>query len=197
VALLGDMAVDDGVEQVGDACGRQHVPAVGAGGDHRPLQAGLDHRMDVAHGAFVGLDPLGVDQRQDELVLAVAEPADGLGVRRVVVGALGQMDAAGLEERANPVEARLAVDVFVVVGLLEGLEGLASSCRPVVQVGIEHLFPGRLVDRGGLGQDAVEVEQAGDDVVRKSQSHGPHPYPAAGFIGRGPPAAAAVAMSRG
>ena len=57
-------------------------------------------RMDVAHRALVGLDPLLVDQPQDERVLAVAEPGDRLGVGRVVGRALGQLDPARLRGRS-------------------------------------------------------------------------------------------------
>ena len=70
--------------------------AVGARGDHGPAQPGVAGRLHVAHRALVGLDALLVDQLEHELVLAVAEPVDRLGVGRVVGVALGQLDAAGL-----------------------------------------------------------------------------------------------------
>ena len=109
-------AVDARLEQVLDAGGDQHVAAVGARGDDRAAQARVAGGLDVADRALVGLDARARwISLQHELVLAVAEPADRLGVGRIVGRPLGQLDPARLQERAHAVVARLAVDVLVVV----------------------------------------------------------------------------------
>ena len=52
----------------------------------------------LAGARKLGLDAVVVDQLQDELVLAVAEPVDGVGVRRVRRLAAGKLDPPGLQE---------------------------------------------------------------------------------------------------
>src|SRR5581483_1799467 len=77
------------------------------------------------------------------------------------------------QEGSDAVRPRLAVDVAVVVLVaVEGDERAARLRRPGPQEVVEHLLPGGGVDGGGLGQDAVEVEQAGADAVREAE-HGP------------------------
>ena len=76
------------------------------------------------------------------------------------------------EEGAHAVGPLLPVDVAVVVGVdVEGHERLAGLVGPPPEVLVEHLLPGGGVDGGRPGQDAVEVEQAGADAVRKTE-HG-------------------------
>ena len=101
---------------------------------------------------------------QHELVLAVAEAVDRARAGWVVGGALGQLDAPGLQEERGAVGARLAVDVVVVVGVaVEGLERRARRRRSGREEVVEHLLPRPRVDVGRLGEHAVEVEQAGGD----------------------------------
>ena len=69
----------------------EDVAAVGARGDDRPAQAGVAGGLDVADRARVGVDAVALDQREDEVVLAVAEAVDGLGVGRVVGGAVREL----------------------------------------------------------------------------------------------------------
>ena len=115
-----------------------------------------------------------MDQRQDQLVLAVAEPAHGFVIRRVVaVPTLGQLDAPRGEERADAVAARLAVDVLaVVVRQVEGRELLAGAFGPLAQVLVEHLLPGRRMYLRRLRQDAVEVERQARTPVGRPSTHG-------------------------
>ena len=84
VLLVGDDAVDPRLEEVGDPGRLEHVLAVGAGGDDGAPQAGGAGGLDEGDRALVGLDPVLVDQLEDQLVLAVAEPADGFRVGRIV-----------------------------------------------------------------------------------------------------------------
>ena len=150
----------------------QHVAAVRAGRHHGAAQPRVPGRPDVADRARVGLHALVADQLQHELVLAVAQAVDGLGVGRIVVGALGQLDAAGLEERPGAVGAGLAVHVRVVVlDRVERDELLARPLGPLAQVVVEHLLPGRGVDLGRLGEHAIEVEEAAAHAVRETK-HG-------------------------
>jgi hypothetical protein len=124
----------------------------------------------VAHRSFVGLHSLRVDELEHQHILAVAEPGDGLLAGWIVGGPLRQLDAARLEEGAHAVRAGLAVDVSVVV--LDGVEGaerLAGPFGALAQVLVEHLLPRRRVDLGGLGEHAVEIEQASGDGVGEAE----------------------------
>ena len=111
------------------------------------MQSGLDCSADVAHRALVGFDPVLVDQPQHDLVLAVAEAVDRLGARRVVLLALGELDAARVQERPDALVARLAVDVSVVV--LDGVE------RHVLGVA------GRRRDRAGRSRTSPSTRPRG------------------------------------
>ena len=68
----------------------------------------------------------------------------------------GQHGAAGAQEVAHAVGARLAVDVGGVLAL-EVERGLAPLCEH----GVEGLLPTRRMQRGGRGEDTVHVEQHG------------------------------------
>ena len=84
-----------------------------------------------------------------------------------------------LEERADPVATRLAVDVLlVVVREHELAKRLTGPAVPASEELVEHLLPRARVDLGGLGQDAVEVEQAGGDAVRQVEHGRKLPEPA-------------------
>ncbi len=129
-------------------------------------------RVDVAHRALVHLDPLLVEHRAAPGRSCGCQPVDRLRLGRVAGVALGELDAARAQEGAHPVLAGHAVDVLVVVGLLEGDEGLAGAPRTLPQVGVEHLLPGGEVDRRRPGEDPVEVEEARPHRRRKSEHHG-------------------------
>jgi hypothetical protein len=81
--------------------------------------------------------------------------------------AVGQLDPARGEEVAHAVEARLAVDVLVVV-----VDEVERPLAAILEEGVEHLLPRARVDLGGLGQDAVEVEQAGGDPIGQAEHAG-------------------------
>ncbi len=76
------------------------------------------------------------------------------------------MNVPRLQERADPVVSRLTVDVTVIVGdLVEGHKRLAGALRPGLKVLVEHLLPRRGVNDRCLGQDSVQVKQAGAHAV--------------------------------
>ena len=78
----GDDPVDAHLEQVGDSGGLEHVAAVRARGDDRAAQARLARGAHVAHRARRRRStPCAADQREHELVLAVAEPVDRVSRR--------------------------------------------------------------------------------------------------------------------
>src|SRR6266571_1422622 len=168
VPLLDDDPVDADLEQVLDPGSLENVLAVRAGGHDGSVESRLSDRMDVPHRALVGLDAVALQERHHDLVLAVSETVDRLGRRRVVRIAVGQLDSARGQERADAVVAWLAVDVPVVVGeRVEGDELLAGLLGALSQVRVEHLLPGGRVHLGGLGEDAVEIEEAGADPARQ------------------------------
>jgi hypothetical protein len=140
------------------------------------VQALLARVLDEPHRALVGLDPLIVDQLEDQIVLAQSQAVDGLGLGRIVRGAEREVDPARLKERAHPVAARLAIDVLLIVpGHRELPERLAGPPRPVAQILVEHLLPGLGVDLRGLGQHPVEVEQARGDALGQVEHAGKLP----------------------
>src|SRR5215211_7402993 len=117
--------VDAGLKEPLDAGGDQYVAGVGARRDHGMAQAHCACRLKVAHRADVGFNAPLANHPQDKLVLAVAQPRDGLGARRPAGLALGQLDALGGPERAHPVVARIAVDIPGIVAT--GSNGTNSS----------------------------------------------------------------------
>jgi len=168
-----DDSVDANLEEVLDSRGLQHFACIGARRHHRPVEARVAHRADVTDRAFVDLDAVTPQQREHELVLAVAEPADRLGRGRVARLAFGKLDPARGEEGAHAVITGLAVDVGAVVGhRVEGDERLAPPLRPLAQERVEQLLPRLRVHARSLSENAVEVEQAAPNPARQPESLG-------------------------
>ena len=124
------------------------------------FDAAIDQCLHELDRAGVGLDALGLEDLLEHDVLAVAETSDRLVGRRVGRLALGQLDAARLEEAPDAVVARLAVDVREVVGVDVRL-GDASTLKELA----EHLGPGAHVHLGRRRDHTVEVEQGSVVVV--------------------------------
>src|SRR5918995_485672 len=140
--LLCDHAVDSYLEQAVDPRGLEHLARVGAGRDDGAAEARVANGADVTDRAVVDLDPLLAQQSQNEIVLAVAKPMNGLGVRWIVEPTLGQLDPASLQERAHAVVTRLPVDILVVVvDRVEGDERAPRSRRARPQELVEHRLP--------------------------------------------------------
>src|SRR6185295_7523081 len=141
-------------------------------GDARRDQAGVLHGLQVADRAGVDVHADRADLLLHEVVLARGQAPQRLRARRVVRSAVGEVDAARREEAAGAVEPGAAVDVRAVVVLdVEGLERDAVPLGAGAQVVVEHLLPRRGVDAGGVGEDAVEVEEARAGAVREAE-HG-------------------------
>ena len=75
-----------------------------------------------------------------------------------------ELDPTRCQERAHAILSELAVDVLSVVSrYLEGSKRLTAPLGPFKQEVVEHSLPGRRVHLRRLGEDAVEIEQAGGD----------------------------------
>jgi hypothetical protein len=152
----GLVAVDDGVEQRLDAGRGKHRFRIAARGHERRLEAmRLDH-VDEPHRVVEHFDAAVAQAPVECLVLAVAEPADRVPLGRVVRIAIWQVEFARFKKRADALVARPAVDEAVIVVVREGRSLAARR-----QKRVEHVRPGNAVERGGVGDDAVEVEHAG------------------------------------
>jgi hypothetical protein len=83
---------------------------------------------------------------------------------------VGELDAPGGKERPGTVGPGLAVHILVIVrNRVEPDERLACPRCPIAQEAVEHLCPGRIVHLRGLGKDAVEIEQAPANALRKAK----------------------------
>ncbi len=85
--------------------------------------------------------------------------------RRRRPACLREHDAPGRQEHTHAVGTLPAVDVLQIVGAgVEGDEGNALRRGAPAQVRVEGLLPGRVVNERGLGEDTVQIEQAGRHV---------------------------------
>ena len=111
-----------------------------------------------------------MNQREDELVLAVAQAGDRLRARPVARVTLGQCNSTCGEERANTVVPLFAVyELVVVLHSVEGDEGLTRPFGPRAQEVIEHRLPRLGVHCRSLREHAIKIEQARVDLARQSQ----------------------------
>jgi hypothetical protein len=70
------------------------------------------------------------------------------------------LDTARCEKVANAVEARLSIDMEPIIsGGIKGAKCFASLRCTLLKVFVEHLFPARRVDAGGIRDHSVEIEQ--------------------------------------
>src|SRR5439155_1961424 len=150
VLLFGDVAIDLDVEVAVQSRGTQDFGGVFARRDDCDLQPRGSRRADVADGAVVGLDSVAMNEVDEELVLFARDAVDQLR---------GCLDAAGRQDRPHAVGAGFAVDVGGVVG--NDVEGDAEL--------VEGLLPRLGVHFRGLGDHAVQVEEAGLDVGGEAQ----------------------------
>ena len=105
------------------------------------------------------------------VALAPREAARRVGVGRIAVASLGQLDAAAREERVHSFEPSAAVDVVPVVGAaVERDEVPARRLAQAQQEIVEDLGPGPGMEDAAVGQDPVEVVQAGGDARRAGRA---------------------------
>src|SRR3974377_146070 len=120
------VAIDLYIEEAIQFGGLQNGGAVLArsdDGNFEPVIAKLTEEFDAS---FVRFEPFFLVDPVDEVVLAVAEPAHCFRLRGVVGAPLGESDTARCEKVANPVEARLPIDIEPVVRRdLEGTKSFA------------------------------------------------------------------------
>lgn len=135
--VAGGHAVDqhlEGVPQPGRIEDHALVLAGRHGGERH---TGAAEGIDQLDGAVMGLHAVGLDLGPEVAVLAVAEPADRLGVRRVGSLAPGQLDAPRRQEPRNAVVTGEPVDVGQVVLVAEGRLVAAT----LGQEGVEEPLP--------------------------------------------------------
>src|SRR5260370_5947749 len=159
---VSQVAVDLRIAQAIQSGGSQYLGAGPARGHDGHLEGCLPGRVQVPDGSFVCLNPMRADQVKEELVFAIAEAVDGVGLRRIVLRALRQSDIARREKRPDSLLPGFAVDIFVVVGdRVERLEPFSRLFRTLLHEAIEGGLPGHSMDPGRLSQDSVEIEEAG------------------------------------
>ena len=162
VLRVNRVAIDQHVEGIFQLGGFQNGFAVLAGGDDGDLEALTSELMNELDASLIGFNPPVLDDRVDQVVLAVPEPAHCLGLRGIVRASLGKPNTARREKVANTVEARLAIHIEPVVrSKIEGTKRFAAPARALLKVLVEHLFPTERVDAGSVGYHAVEVKKDG------------------------------------
>jgi hypothetical protein len=156
----GHVAVHLHIEHVGDAARRQDCSGVGRRGDH-------GHRHTFGYQPFeelqrprIHLHPFFPENCPDEIVLAIPDRAHRRVTGRIVESPPGEFDSPRPEEVVDPLEARAPIDVVAVVALdVEVHERGSPGRSSATEVVIEDRLPGTRVDRCGVGEDPVEVEQ--------------------------------------
>src|SRR6516162_6289080 len=122
----------------------------------------MAHLVDEFNAPLVRLDPFVFDDLVDQVVLAVPEAIHCFGLRRIVRTSLGDFYTARFEKVANAVVTGLAVHIEPIVrGDIEGMKCFAFLRRTLLKVLVEHLFPRRRVNAGGVGDRTIKVEQDG------------------------------------
>src|SRR5262249_27261833 len=169
-----DDSVDPFVEQVGDSGSDEDLEAMLARRHDRRAMAGLPNRAEIAQRPVVRLDATQLQESNEELVLALAEPVHRLRAGRVASLPVRKMNTPRCEEGPLAVEAELAIDVaLVITDGVERNEWLAGGQRPREQVLVEHLFPRGRVDLGSFRQHAVQIEEKSVDRRRDAERRAP------------------------
>ena len=159
---VGDVAVDDDREPLGQASGVEDVGGVAGRGNDRHCDLHLVEEIEHPDRTREGDDALRGQRLAEQRVLAIAERADRGIAGRIARVALWQHDVARLEERTHPIEAGFAVDVGEVVVERERRLGRFGAAGEEV---VEHARPCSEVHFRRGRQHAVEVEQHGVVVV--------------------------------
>ena len=89
----------------------------------------------------------------------------GLGGHVVIGVAVGQRDAAAVQEGPDAVFSLLAVHVRLVVRVgVEGDEPVTGALCPRAQIRVEHFLPGFAVHARRVGEYAIEIEETGSNL---------------------------------
>ena len=149
---------------------------VGAGRDHGAPHASFSSGVEVLDRAGEGADSFLLEAALECGILVICQSVDGLGIDGVVRVSLRKADPSAGKERVSSDTPRLAVEVAVVVS--SGAEGaqraesFACPFEPEREKVVDRFPPRRRMDLGASGEHAVEVEEAGSHLGRKSERAG-------------------------
>ena len=144
----------------------QYLVQMLARGDDGGSDAGRTQLLEQRDRCREGRDPVLPEVLEEVAVLAVTEAAHRLAVRRIGGIALGKGDTPRCEEAPDAVVPRFAVDGPEVVVDGERAERFPGGRGSIAKEAIEEPSPRGCVDPGGIGHDAVHVEDDGVDAVR-------------------------------
>ena len=117
------------------------------------------------------MNPFALEPAVEGLVLPVREAVDGFRVDGIIRTPLRKLDPAAGEERVGAHEARLAVEVAVVVApraeRTERTEALPGELQPPREEVVETVSPRCGVYLRARRQDSVEIEQARSNAYRQ------------------------------
>ena len=107
---------------------------------------------------------------RERLALLPREPVGRVGVCRVDGPPFREADAAAAEKEVDSLEPRAAVDVGAVVGVAVERDELPAGlvAQPEQEL-VEDLGPGRRVQDGAVGENAVEIEDARADAAPQAE----------------------------
>src|SRR5215207_3984256 len=154
--LRGDVTVNDDAESWAQVGGLEHRSRITRRCHDRDLGSALCKMIKELYRPRVGSHALFSQQCDEELILAIGESADRLGVGTVAGITLGELNASRREERADAVVAWLAVDVVEIVAFDVGLVD-----APLAEEVDKELLPRPHMHLCGRGQHAVQIEQGG------------------------------------
>ena len=172
-ALDGGVPVHDHGEEVQHAAGREHGAGVLGAGDQCDRHALGPQPLEEVLGLREHADAVALEHLLEVALLALGEGEDRQLRGRVRLGGvgLGDVQAAGGEERADPVLAGTPVHVVQVVGGgVEGAQhvrvrgddgGVGGQRAHGGQRPVEELLPRLRVHAGGVRDDPVHVEDDG------------------------------------
>ena len=159
---VGDVAVDDDREPLGQASGVEDVGGVARRRDDCHCDLHLVEEIEHPDRTREGDDALRGQRLAEQRVLAIAERADRGIAGRIARVAVGQHDVARLEERTHPVEAGFAVDVGEVVVERERRLGRVGAAGEEV---VEH----RASTLGGALPRSGSTRRRGRTARRRSR----------------------------
>jgi hypothetical protein len=153
------------IEEVFDVTCPEYLVQVPTRGDDGGSNAGRTQLLEQRDRCGEGRDPVLPKVLEEVAVLAVAEAAYRLAFRRIGGLALRKGDAPRHQEASDAVVPRFAVDGPAVIVGGERAERSPGARDSIAKEPIEEPSPRVCVDPGGIGHDAVHVEDDGVDAV--------------------------------